>query len=45
MINLFNMTFVLPHFMFDDKVFLEAGKTWTLDSSGKTDANKWPCCG
>ena len=42
--NIFNMTFRLPPLMHVDDSH-QVANGWTLDSSGKTDANKWPCCG
>ena len=42
--QIFNMTFILPPFLLVDAPN-DADNNWTLDSSGRTDANKWPCCG
>lgn len=43
-IDVFNMTLVLPRFL-PAEVIADTGNNWTLNGSGQTDANKWPCCG
>ena len=42
--QIFYMAFVLPPFLQVGTPH-EPSNSWTLDSSGVTDANKWPCCG
>jgi hypothetical protein len=42
--QIFYMTFILPPFLLVDAPN-DPTNSWTLDSNGITDANKWPCCG